>query len=933
MAFFRREYTFKEIFEEYKYRVCEDGNFCLFASEDDCLDDDDYNTLFCKIVDASQPCNPNIKNFDAAIRGFSIDEKKYFYRCLGIYLREATLRYANGVTGSEGKFWAPLEDGVCSDFVRNHFGERTWFWGNTRFRDALRGGLFRKIFGFFKDPEIKCNNGEMASHLMKLAVLPWNNNPLRMHLNRLINAYEQNNVHAYINDIDRQGLNRSKKTKSHLIYKIQDFLEFAENCVRQNIDLETAKLRLRDSFPYVKTKHHYFYEWLAAICNVQETKERVRRIRHDAKNDADRASIAKDAAIDAQIYCAIVHGEFCYKLPSRVYVADLFGSYFDDIRNNDLVEIFEFEDDDEALFQIQNRHLTPVNEAEQNNFLMKLLSLKEIVVEFDDNRVRIDNPWFKGEKTFFFDELGRETFSWDGKKFYIVSSKKVQRVTDSRRNDITFEKNNQDWINVYNIQPCQNLDSVDCLRIEFEDGSIENVNVEDPNAVHILSEFDGISPFIQQKFRQKIGIGTVEFSHLSGVDLENVNGRANAAYGNLPVDVRIDNDGDMPHLVLENSSDGVLELPRCELGEKYIPAVTLLPNGAYVWVADGENGSVGYIKGNVQGLSQNWIQEGDLYKILNITDPVSFSEGGPQYSLLKSNYNGRSFGGDLNSYMLMHDNNPFNIAPDGAKYLFKWTENGYTYKVCVPMDKTVRECYEVLEINGAEVEFGWEFEGSCYTEHFSEEQNYEPPERDEDFYNMALADRQGYLTCCVTGTPFVSQANRLFRKFPIIRRILKKKEINKTPPESKIVRTWWLLHGFDYVADSANIPMCILRAYSSGWRQMGGEGYVRIYPDCLLNADITQETALQIGKAFVYWKDNFSIALINCLDERLKPDDETDTKIADTVEKHVIFSMDGIDLLNIADLHANGRDAEIDEMIQESVNRFIPDLIRYLRLS
>jgi len=919
VALFNQENTFKDIFDWYKYRVCEDGNFCLFASEDDCLDDEDYNTLFRKIVYVAQMYNPHINNFDRATSILSPDERRYFYRCFGIYLREAALRYAEGVTGNAGRFWDPLENGVRSDFIRNRFGDKTWFWGNTRLRDALHGGLFQRIFSYFKDPELKCNNGRMADHLMKLAVLPWNNNPLRKHLNNLIDAYEQNNVHAYVNDLDRQGLNRSKKTKSHLIYKIQDFLEFAENCVRQNVDLETAKLKLRENFSYVKTNHHYFYEWLTTICDEKETKERVRCIRHDVKNNTDRESIARDAAVDAQIYSAIVHGEFCNKLPSRVYVADLFGSYFDDIRNNDLVEIFEGEDADEALFQIQNRHLSPVNEAGQNSSVMKLLSLKEIVVEFDDDRQRVDNPWYKGENAFLFDELGRETLSWDGRKLYIVSSERVRYITDSRGNDIEFTQNDQDWINVYSIQPHENIDSVDFFWIEFEDGSFEKVNVEDPNAVHILSEFDGKSPFIQQKPSQKIGIGSVEFSHLSGVDQETIKSKASVAYANLPVTVGIDNEGDLPHLVLENSSDRVLELPRCELGEKYIPAVTLLPNGVYVWVADGENGSVGYIKGNVQGLPQNWIQEGGLYKISNVTDPVSFSEAGPQYSLLKSNYNGRRFGGNLNSYILMHDNAPFNVAPDGAKYLFKWTENGCTYKVCVPMDKPVRECYEKLGINGAEVEFGWEFEGTCYTKHFSEEPDYEPNERDEDFYDMTLADRQEYLTCCVTGAPFVSQANRLFEKFPVI-----------NPLPKGAMHTLWYLHGVDRIRSAKDLPISIRRAFDSGWLNERGEDYARIYPICLLNADITQEKALQIGRAFVYWKDNFSNALIVCLDERLDPNNKADAKIADTVEKHMIFSMEGVDLLNITDLHANGRDDEIDEMIRESVNRFIPELIRYL---
>lgn len=920
MAFFNDGNSFQEIFILYKYHVCVDGGYRLFASEDDCLDDDDYNCLFRKIVAVSQPQNLNIRNFAEATKNLG-DDRKFFYRCFGIYLREATLRYANGTTGADGRFWVPLEAGVNADFIRNRFGDKRWFWGNGTLRSGLQGELFRTIFRFFRDPELRCHDGEMAEHLMKLAVLPWNNNPLQRHLTSLISAYERNNLPSYINNLNLRGLNRSENTKRHLLFKIQDFMEFAEICVRENNDLQSAKQELKENFPYVRTSRHYFFSWLDDIYNNQSTHSQVRNIRHREKSDADRRLAARSASADAQIVCTIRDGEFCYKLPNRVHVADMFGMYFDDINNNDLVQIFESETSSEPLFQIRNKRFIADGNANEEKSVVRILMMKQIAIEFDDIRLTINNPWYKGENAFFFDELGRETTSWDGRTLYIVSfSKTVERVIDSKGVAVQFVQNNQNWVNVYSIPACANIESVDCLKIALSENSFVKIDADDPNAIHILANFIGRPLFVQQKFAQKIGVGSIEFSHLGDTLPATFIEQAKKAYADYAVTLKIDSESTgIPHLVIENNSDNVLELPRCSVGEKCIPAVTLLPQDTCVWVAKEKDEFVGYIKGNVQNLSPDWTWEEGLYKVHSTVNPISFSQGGEKYSLVNPDNSSCSFATYKHSILVCKNNNPFDICPRNANYLFKWRENVDIYEVCVPMEKTVRECYEKLGINGAELWFGWEFEGSRFVEHFEAEPNYTPTERDDDFYNMTKNDRQKYLAGCVTGEPFTSLDNQLFAKYPVVK-------IQK----GKISYSWWLLHGVDYVVDSTKLPSNIRRAYKSGWQENKGEDYIYIYPSCLMDANITFEKAYELGKTFVYWKDQFSNMLLDYFDERPEPTNDSEANIAKIVDKHMIFSMEGVDIQNVAQLFVTGRTNEIDEMIKESVNSFVPKLIRYL---
>jgi hypothetical protein len=917
MSYFNENNSFEEIFLLYKYHVCEDGGFRLFASEDDCLDDDDYNCLFRKIVAVSQPQNPNIRNFTEATRNFGND-RRFFYRCFGIYLREATLRYANGTTGNEGRFWEPLADGVNRDFIRNQFGDRLWFWGNRTLRNGLQGdGLFKTIFNSFRDPELHCYDGEMAEHLMKLAVLPWNNNPLQQRLSDLISAYERNRLPSYINDLPLRGLNRSENTKRHLIFKIQDFLEFAEKCVRDNIGLETAKQELKNNFPYVRVSRHYFFLWLDSIYGNQDTRNQVRNIRHREKTEDERNLAARSAAADAQIVCTIRDGEFCYILPSRVHVADMFGTSFDDINNNDLVEIFESETSDQPLLQIRNKRFIFDDGVNETDSIFKFLALKQIAVEFNDVRITIDNPWHKGKNAFFFDELGRETNSWDGKTFYVASfSNTINRITDSKENAIQFVRNNQNSVNVYSIPECANIEDVDCLKIEFSDNSFIRVDADDPKAIHILANFAGKPHFVQQKFAQKIGVGSIEFSHLGDIAPESLAEQVRNFYAGYAVSPTINSEStDVPHLVIENISDNVLELPRCTIGEKYIPAITLLPQNSYTWVAKEGDNFTGYIKkGNIQNLSPEWALEGDLYKVHNTAETVSFSQGGPRYSLLNPNYSGSHFGTQKHSNQVSQNNAPFDIVPEGARYLFRWRENSDTYEVYVPRDKTVRECYEKLGINGAELWFGWEFEGTRFEEHFEAEPNYTPIERDEEFYDLPERDKLRNLVCCVTGEPFSSSANQSFVKY--VARILQRNSIKCK---------WWLLHGVEYLATPAQVPYWVRNAYNSGWRQANGEFYIHVYPICLLDNDMTSEKAIELSKAVFYWKSQFYCSLLDYLDEQ--PDLNNVTEI---VEKHMIFSMEGVNVQNVAELLRIGHEEDVDMMIMESVRRFVPKLIRYL---
>ncbi len=88
---------------------------------------------------------------------------------------------------------------------------------------------------------------------------------------------------------------------------------------------------------------------------------------------------------------------------------------------------------------------------------------------------------------------------------------------------------------------------------------------------------------------------------------------------------------------------------------------------------------------------------------------------------------------------------------------------------------------------------------------------------------------------------------------------------------------------------------------------------------------MTSEKAIELSKAVFYWKSQFYCSLLDYLDEQ--PDLNNVTEI---VEKHMIFSMEGVNVQNVAELLRIGHEEDVDMMIMESVRRFVPKLIRYL---
>ena len=216
MSFFNSEQSFEEIFYSYLNNVSVKDE--LFCYEDEFLEDDDYYTLFRKIVSETRICK---KYEDFRKRHSNPSYLKAFHRCMGIYLREATLRYATSF--SEEGLWKPLNEGFQGDL--SHIGCHTNFWENSNrsLRDILTGpvdsanghNFFYAIFNAFRSDKIKYRKkqeNEYTKHLLKLAILPHKYNPVASHFDEVFVAYRSYSIDRYLEEIKIQGLNIHPRT-------------------------------------------------------------------------------------------------------------------------------------------------------------------------------------------------------------------------------------------------------------------------------------------------------------------------------------------------------------------------------------------------------------------------------------------------------------------------------------------------------------------------------------------------------------------------------------------------------------------------------------------------------------------------------------------------------------------------------------------------
>ncbi len=749
MSFFNSEQSFEDIFYSYLNNVSVKGE--LFSYDDEFLEDDDYYTLFKKIVSETQRFGKY-----SELRGChnSPTFLKSFHRCFGIYLREATLRYATSF--SEEGLWRPLNEGIEKDFSRIGLNPNFWGKGSRNPRTVLTGGvdyanghsLFYAIFNSFRSEHIryrKKEENEYTKHLLKLAVLPHKYNPVVNYFDDVLLAYRSNAIDRFLEDQNRQGLNIHPKTRERLAAKIRNFFIFVDDAKQDGIELSDIQNSIYANFG----------GWLQkAYQNQQQVSKSLA---------AENSEYVRESS---QVKYRLILGTqniFQYHIPKILSLKSLFPD-IQNLRNTSRIEI---SDDEDYLFTIDNNYVDIDEDiSNKNRIINRLIGKSSITVEYKDTKFNVPNPWYMGNRWHILNEEGEKTDVWNCEKniYLVIPSSDSISTCEMKSDNNTLSTNysldamtsEKSGMNVYKIEKNNNAVNFDKLCITTQNGLRIIIEIENPSYVHLCHKFDGHPQFIAQKNKHKIAIGRIEFSHLDELD-------TNPMEDEYKKDYCVEVKKEYGRLIITNKSTSVIELPEKNFGRTIIPAVTLLPEGTDVWIAHAEdqNSFRGYLQGTIDNLSHDWNDSniGLLKQSLAVNIEqghdsicsIRFAENGESFNLispyLKANLN-MPLGKTLYSRDIARNNNPFDgFIPNEASYYFKWTECERVLEATIPLyyKISVYHCYEKLGINGAECTFGWAYEGTRFCYSFKQNPDYTGcVSRPENFYDYSKEELKAY---------------------------------------------------------------------------------------------------------------------------------------------------------------------------------------------
>ena len=371
-----------------------------------------------------------------------------------------------------------------------------------------------------------------------------------------------------------------------------------------------------------------------------------------------------------------------------------------------------------------------------------------------------------GNRWHILNEEGEKTDVWNCEKnIYLVIPSSDSISTCEMKSDSNALSTNysldamtsrNSGMNVYKIEKNNNAVNFDKLCITTQNGLRIIIEIESPSYVHLCHKFDGRPQFIAQKNKHKIAIGRIEFSHLDELD-------TNLVKVEYEKDYCVEVKKEYGRLIITNSSSIVIELPEKQFGRIIIPAITLLPKKADVWIAHAEdqNSFRGYLQGTIDNLSHDWndsniglLKQSPTANIEQGHDSICsirFAENGESFNLispyLKANLN-MPLGKTLYSRDVARNNNPFDgFIPNEASYYFKWTECERVLEATIPLyyKISVYHCYEKLGINGAECIFGWAYEGTRFCYSFKQNPDYTGcVSRPENFYDYSKEELKAY---------------------------------------------------------------------------------------------------------------------------------------------------------------------------------------------
>lgn len=944
--------TFEQMFYKYLEDIAITGP--LFSNEDEFLDDDDYYCLLKNITSYTRRY-PNYRTFRD--RNQNSTFLKSFHRCFGIYLREATLRYATSM--NEDGLWKPLTEGIERDF--RHLNIHTNFWSEgsrdirailTQKTDSANGKpFFYAIFNAFLSNDVKYSkpvgeDNEYCKHLLKLAILPRRYNPVAGKFNDVLTAFRTNSVDRYLEDLDRRTLQIHELTRSHLATRILSFFRFVDEAKRDHIPKEEAQ----------NSRYNYFNEWLELA------------YAENISND-QQSEYAEDIQKSAQVVFRLILGnkkEFNYNIPPIQSIKALFPD-IPNLRNTSSINISTGEDS----FSIDDgiADFGSFTTIQKNQLIENLLANQTINVTFNGVEYELPNPWYTKNQWHMLGNDGQRKNSWPcNEDFYLVTPESWKQLvsceavkddgTAVSANILSLNKTVSDnsGKNVFTLQSAPNLKEFNCIRIKFENGNEVKIEIENPDQIHLCHNFDGNPIFISQKSQHKIAIKTIEFSHLGEISTNDCSEIKRLFNNDVNVNITPSN-----RLVITNNSSNILTSEKTVIKNKIIPAITLLPQNTDVWVTKENNLIHGFISTSAANLSGDWAESFTptvREHALNASDTdsicdIHFVDVGGKFNLITPYYKplkDKRLGSTLKSRDIWRNTNAFdNIIPANASYYFKWQENGVAFEIEVPLSKKVNiyHCYKFLDINGAKTTFGWKYKNTAFVIDFEQDSNYNGPKeaRPEWVYTCTDQERTKYLDDLINEKAHLKKERSETPKrntenpftFTKAKRVSKPKDNSQeeaTEPVEEIKYVFsfpdainecedfcrpyapkWILYHVPYIIKLNEIRPDIKTAYQKGWAT---NPY--LFSAHLLEIDSTQ-TAELLGRVMICWKTKFCENLAIKINDADIPNDAKYF-----FKETTVISMENVDIVELMQFYQTGDLSSIYQKVSDAVDKFIPKL-------
>lgn len=790
-ANFNIDDSFEKFFSNYKDEVGE-----LFKNGNQILSERDYEILYSKLASKAQwkimPClHPD--RFEDTNRNFANNnERKYFFRCFGIYLREAVMRYGKDLAGEKG-FWADLNKGIQRDLnktyrERNSEDRRKkGFWEDDTPQNELTQVKYyvygqsrlAYIYSFFDNQFIKNieqrNNGfQYMRHLIKMAICPINYNPLRSKYAEIVE--DVNHLETRINTIEKNSLDIHPKMRSTLTGRINNYFKYLPHIrdLYQHTDPEQRNHFIKDyahKFFNIENQDHYYIDWLREdLLGEQRYFSQHRNSGTQNNNSLNKTDYKFVISLNT------INQSISISAPSDIDLDELFGKEL----GLEPWEEYQITDSDgETLLTIQNSQVIKgADKSLYNSNVLKLISKEKINISgvgFESRTIK--NPWYSTSNPYFiFNVKGKfqKNSVKLGESFFLVlpQDEKIKQVEENyvKRQDNPSEQD-KDGLSLYEI----NVGNVDFITIT----TIKNnhfrrniyLSVYDPKYLrHYESEeTNQATIFMVQRRTHKIGIGTITFSLSENVTNPiELASHFNAQYGNNGVIARVDTEPNhAKRLIISNETQGIVEIPETEFGiTKIIPKISLLPQGTVFWIAKrkGEADFSAFLKcaTDIPNLDrQHWITKDSIFQYntngeewRNSGSPVSFVQNG--FTI----FSRTPYWNDAINHEVPYatdffwGNNPFDdLMPVGAKWLFQWEECNRKFFVTTSTNNSISKCVESLELEGnyPDMDFGWTFENTEFLLALSKKEGeYKLPSRAPKIYEKTEEERSAWLENLIT---------------------------------------------------------------------------------------------------------------------------------------------------------------------------------------